>query len=399
MKILVLNAGSSSLKYQLFDMEGSTVLAKGTCERIGAGGTITHKRPNAENFYEELDLGDHGVALARVLELLSSDEYGVIKSIDEIDAVGHRVAHGGEQLKESTVVTESVIKYLETIVPINPLHGPPAIAGIKACLSLMPNVTQVTVFDTSFYSEIEDFRYVYPIPYEFYENDKIRRYGFHGTSHRYVSAELAKAVGKPIEELKIITCHLGNGSSITAVDGGKAIDTSMGFTPQEGIAMGTRSGSIDPTVVTYLMKTKGYTAQEVEDILNKKSGLLGISGLSNDCRNVQEAADGGNYRAELAMKILANGIKKHIGSYVAEMNGLDALVFTAGIGENQWAIREAVCKNMSYLGIEIDEQRNENFTRGIPFDITKEGARVATWIIPTDEEYMIAIDTQILASK
>ncbi|MBE6707138.1 MAG: acetate kinase [Ruminococcaceae bacterium] len=399
MKILVLNAGSSSLKYQLFNMESSSVLAKGTCERIGAGGTITHKKTGAEPLFEEIALNDHGVALARVLELLISAEYGVISSIDEIDAVGHRVAHGGEQLKKSTVVTESVIKYLETIVPINPLHGPPAIAGIKACMKLMPTVTQVTVFDTSFYSNIEDFRYVYPIPYEFYEKDRIRRYGFHGTSHRYVSAELAKCLGKPIEELKIITCHLGNGSSITAVDGGVAIDTSMGFTPQEGIAMGTRSGSIDPTVVTYLMKTKGYTAEEVEDILNKKSGLLGISGLSNDCRNVSEAAANGDERATLAIKILTNGIKKHIGAYAAEMNGLDAVVFTAGIGENQWNIREKVCRDMEYLGIEIDEDKNRNFTRGIPFDISKEGARVATWIIPTDEEYMIALDTQVLASK
>ena len=381
MKILVLNAGSSSLKYQLFNMDSAQVLAKGTCERIGAGGTITHKKTGIEPLFEEIDLKDHGVALSRVLELLSSSEYGVISGIEEIDAVGHRVAHGGEQLKKSTLVTESVIKYLETIVPINPLHGPPAIAGIKACVALMPTVPQVAVFDTSFYSEIEDFRYVYPIPYEFYESDKIRRYGFHGTSHRYVASELAKALGKPLEELKIITCHLGNGSSITAVDGGKAIDTSMGFTPQEGIAMGTRSGSIDPTVVTYLMKTKGYTAQEVEDILNKKSGLLGVSGLSNDCRNISEAAENGNKRAELAMKILVNGIKKHIGAYTAELNGLDAIVFTAGIGENQWNIREKVCENMEYLGIEIDKERNKNFTRGIPFDITKEGARVATWII------------------
>ena len=399
MKILVLNAGSSSLKYQLFNMESSAVLAKGSCERIGAGGTITHKKTDSEPFFEELNLTDHGVALARVLELLTSAEYGVIASVDEIDAVGHRVVHGGEQLKKSTVVTESVIKYLETIVPLNPLHGPPAIAGIKACLSLMPTVTQVTVIDTSFYSDIEDFRYVYPIPYEFYEEDKIRRYGFHGTSHRYVSAELAKCLGKPIEELKIITCHLGNGSSITAVDGGVAIDTSMGFTPQEGIAMGTRSGSIDPTVVTYLMKTKGYTADEVENILNKKSGLLGISGLSNDCRNVSEAAANGDERATLAIKILTNGIKKHIGAYVAEMNGLDAVVFTAGIGENQWNIREKVCRDMEYLGIEIDEEKNRNFTRGIPFDISKEGTRVATWIIPTDEEYMIALDTEALAKK
>ncbi len=397
MKILVLNAGSSSLKYQLFNMDNAKVLAKGTCERIGTGGTITHKRSDIEPFFEERDLSDHGVALARVLELLCSREYGVISDISEIDAVGHRVVHGGEQIKESTVVTESIIKYLETIVPLNPLHGPPAIAGIKACLALMPKVTQVMVVDTSFYSTIEDSRYVYPIPYEYYEQDKVRRYGFHGTSHKYVSAQLANVLGKPIEELKIVTCHLGNGSSITAVDGGKAIDTSMGFTPQEGIAMGTRSGSIDPTVVTYLMKSHGYTPEQTEDILNKKSGLLGISGISNDLRNVFSAACEGNKRAELAIKILVNGIKKHIGAYVAEMNGIDALVFTAGIGENQWNIREDVCRDMSYLGIEIDEEKNQHFTRGIPFDITKKGARVATWIIPTDEEYAIAIDTQKLA--
>ena len=399
MKILVLNSGSSSLKYQLFNMETSDVLAKGTCERIGAGGTITHKRTGAEPIYEEQDLGNHEVALARVIELLTSDMHGVIGSVEEIDAVGHRVVHGGEQLKESSVVTESVIKYLETIVPLNPLHGPPAIAGMKACLELMPEVTQVAVFDTSFYSDIEDFRYIYPIPYEYYENDKIRRYGFHGTSHRYVSREAAKCLGRPIEELKIVTCHLGNGSSITAVDGGKAIDTSMGFTPQEGIAMGTRSGSIDPTVVTFLMKNKGYTPDEMDNILNKKSGLLGISGLSNDCRNVSEAAANGNKRAELAIKILANGIKKHIGAYAAEMNGLDAVIFTAGIGENQWNIREKVCADMECLGIKVDMDKNRNFTRGIPFKISSEDSKVAVWIIPTDEEYAIAIDTQRLASK
>ncbi len=398
MKILVLNAGSSSLKYQLFHMESSQVLAKGTCERIGAGGFITHKK-GGEAYSEEVDFPNHGVALQKVLSLLASPEHGVIASVDEIDAVGHRVAHGGEMLKESSVITESVIKYLETIVPINPLHGPPAIAGIKACLELMPTVTQVAVFDTSFYSTVEDSRFVYAIPYEFYEEDKIRRYGFHGTSHRYVSAKLAEVLGKPMEDLKIITCHLGNGSSITAIKDGKAMDTSMGFTPQEGVVMGTRSGTIDPTVVTYLMKTKGYSAQEVEDILNKKSGLLGVSGISNDLRNVVQAAEEGNKRAELAIQLLINSIKKLIGAYTAEMNGLDALVFTAGIGENQYNIREMVCENMSYLGIEIDKEKNENFTRGIPFDITKEGARVATWIIPTDEEYMIAIDTQRLASK
>ncbi len=399
MKILVLNAGSSSLKYQLFNMENKAVLAKGLCERIGAGGTITHKKTGAEPLFEERDFPDHGVALERVLALLTDPTYGVVASVAEIEAVGHRVAHGGEKIRESSRITESMVKYLETIVPINPLHGPPAIAGIKACLKLMPEVAQVAVFDTSFYSDIEDFRYVYAIPYEYYEKDQVRRYGFHGTSHRYVSRELAKQLGRPVEELKIITCHLGNGSSITAVDGGKAIDTSMGFTPQEGIAMGTRSGSIDPTVVTYLMKKYGYTPQEMEDILNKKSGLLGVSGVSNDCRNIGSEAKEGNHRAELALRILTNGIKKLIGSYIAEMNGLDALVFTAGIGENQVDIRKMVCEDMSYLGIEIDEEKNENFTRGIPFDITKEGARVATWIIPTDEEYAIAVDTQRLASK
>jgi len=397
MKILVLNAGSSSLKYQLFNMDSGDVMAKGTCERIGAGGTITHKKPGAEPFFEEIDLPNHEVALKNVIELLDSKEHGVIKSIDEIDAVGHRVAHGGEMCRQSMKVTEKVIKYLETIVPINPLHGPPAIAGMKAAQEVLPGVPMVAVFDTSFYSEFEDFRYVYPIPYEFYEKDGVRRYGFHGTSHRYVSAKLAEVLGKPIEELKIVTCHLGNGSSITAVDGGKAIDTSMGFTPQEGIEMGTRSGTIDPTIVTYLMKTKGYTAQEMEDILNKKSGLLGVSGISNDCRNVTEAEANGDHRAALAMKILVNGIKKYIGSYAAEMNGLDAVVFTAGIGENQSNIRSRVCADMSFFGIEIDEEKNENFTRGIPFNITKEGAKVQTWIIPTDEEYMIALDTQKLA--
>ena len=399
MKILVLNAGSSSLKYQLFDMGEGKVLAKGLCERIGDGGTVTHKKTDADKYYEETNLTDHSVALSRVLELLCSAEYGVIKSVEEIDAVGHRVAHGGEQLKKSSKITEAVIKYLETIVPINPLHGPPAIAGMKACLGLMPEVPQVAVFDTSFYSDIEDFRYVYPIPYEFYENDKVRRYGFHGTSHRYVSAELAKALGKDIKELKIITCHLGNGSSVTAVDKGTAIDTSMGFTPQEGIVMGTRSGSIDPTVVTYLMKTKGYSAQEMENILNKKSGLLGISGVSNDCRNIWAEANAGNKRAELAMKMLANSIKKHIGAYTAEMNGLDALVFTAGIGENDVAIRELVCDNLSYLGIEIDKEKNKNFTRGINQDISAENSKVRVWVIPTDEEYMIALDTEKIVNE
>ena len=399
MKILVLNSGSSSLKYQLFDMENGNVLAKGTCERIGAGGTITHKRPGKSDFYEEKELKNHEAALRLVLELLVSDEQGVIKSVSEIEAVGHRVVHGGEKIRSSTIIDKTVLEYMESTVPLNPLHGPAAIAGVKACLDLMPDVPQVAVFDTAFYGDIEDFRYIYPIPYEYYQNDGIRRYGFHGTSHRYVSGRLAEVLGKPLESLKIITCHLGNGSSITAVSGGKAVDTSMGFTPQEGIMMGTRCGSIDPTIVPFIMKKYGLTPDEVEDILNKKSGLLGVSGLSNDCRNVWQAAKEGDYRAGLAIKILVNGIKRHIGAYCAEMNGVDAVVFTAGIGENQSDIRELVCKDMSYLGIEIDEEKNRNFERGKPFDITGKNSKVQVWIIPTDEEYMIAKDTLALAKK
>ena len=393
MKILVINAGSSSLKYQLFDMENGDVLAKGNCERIGSGGTITHKRPGKENYYAEVDLPSHDDALVLVLDLLVSEEYGVIGSIDEIDAVGHRIAHGGEKYKQSTPIDDEVIAYLETIVPINPLHGPPAIKGMKACRRLMPKTPQVGVFDTSFYSNMEDFRTIYPIPYEYYTDYKIRRYGFHGTSHRYVSAKAAEVLGKPIEDLKIITCHLGNGSSITAVNGGVAIDTSMGFTPQEGVPMGTRSGTIDPTVIPYIMKLKNFTPEQIEDLLNRESGLLGVSGVSNDNRNVAKAASEGNYRAGLAIKILVNGIKKLIGSYVAELNGIDALVFTAGIGENDSLLRSNVCANMDFFGIKIDEDVNETAPSGKNVNISAKDAKVQTLVIPTDEEYMIALDT------
>lgn len=393
MKILVINAGSSSLKYQLFNMENGMVLAKGNCERIGAGGTVTHKRDGFETYSAEVDLPTHEEALSLVLELLVSEKYGVISSIEEIDAVGHRIAHGGEKYKKSTLIDEEVISYLETIVPINPLHGPPAIKGIKACKRLMGKTVQVGVFDTSFYSQMEDFRTIYAIPYEFYTEHKIRRYGFHGTSHRYVAAKAAEQLGKPLSELKIVTCHLGNGSSITAVDGGIAIDTSMGFTPQEGVPMGTRSGTIDPTVIPYIMKLKNLNASEVEDLINKQSGLLGVSGLSNDARNVSEAAKQGNPRAQLAIKMLANSIKKYIGSYIAEMNGIDVLVFTAGIGENDDEMRSMVCSNMDIFGIKIDEEINSNIPRGSGADISAKGARVKTLVIPTNEEYMIAQDT------
>ena len=395
MKILVVNAGSSSLKYQLFDMETSEVLAKGLCERIGIDGFITHKRPGKDDYKSEASLGNHKAAIELVLKLLCDSELGVISDVSEIGAVGHRVAHGGEMLRESSVIGEEELNYLESIVEINPLHGPPAISGIKACKSVMPNVKHVGVFDTSYYSTVEEKAYIYPIPYELYEKYKIRRYGFHGTSHRFVCQKAMNILNN--KDAKIITCHLGNGSSITASVGGKAVDTSMGFTPQEGVPMGTRSGSIDPTVVSYIMKKEELSPQEIEKLLNSKSGLLGISGISSDCRDLTTAMNEGNKRAKLAMDILIHYIKKIIGSYVAEMNGVDALIFTAGIGENDQYIRQSVCRNMSYLGIEIDEELNWNLPKGSEAELTKEGAKVRTFVLPTNEEYMIALDTYNLA--
>ena len=394
MKILVVNAGSSSLKYQLFDMDNESVLAKGLCERIGIDGIISHKRPDKPDYKSNAAFPDHKAAIECVLALLTDAEKGVIASVDEIAAVGHRFAHGGEKLKTSTVLGDQELEYLESIVGLNPLHGPPAISGLKACKEVMPSIPHVGVFDTSYYSDMKDYAYIYPIPYELYEKHKIRRYGFHGTSHRYVAAKAAEMLGD--KNAKIITCHLGNGSSITATVNGKAVDTSMGFTPQDGVPMGTRSGALDPTVPTFIQKAEGLTADEVDKLLNKESGLLGISGISSDCRDVSTAADEGNYRAQLALKILVHNIKKIIGSYVAEMNGIDALVFTAGIGENDKTIRADVCKDMSYLGIEMDEEINANTPRGTLADLSKAGAKVKTFVIPTNEEYMIALDTKNL---
>ena len=397
MKILVINSGSSSLKYQLFDMTSGDVLAKGLCERIGGEcGIITHKRPGHDPYKAEPVLPDHGTALSLVLELITDKELGVIENIDQIEAVGHRVAHGGEMLKSSAIIGDKELEYLYSIVDINPLHGPPAIKGIEACKKLLPKVPQVGVFDTSYYSTIPDYTYICPLPYEYYEKYKIRRYGFHGTSHRFVTAKCAEVMGKPLDELKIITCHMGNGSSITATKYGKALDTSMGFTPQDGLIMGTRSGAIDPTVLTYIMKTENISAQEMDDILNRKSGLLGVSGVSNDCREIWEAADAGNKRAKLALDMLINDVKKIVGSYLAEMNGADALVFTAGIGENDFAVREGVCRDMDFFGIKIDEEVNRKTPKGEFKDITAPDGKVKVFIIPTDEEYMIAKDTQNL---
>ena len=392
MKILVVNAGSSSLKYQLFDMDENKVIAKGLCEKIGIGGAVTHKRPGKDDYKSEIELKDHDDAIALVLKLLTDSNLGVIKSVDEIDAVGHRVAHGGK-LQESMIVTDSVLRYLESIVGINPLHGPPAIKGINACRKAMPGKPMVTVFDTSFHSTMPEKSYIYALPYEYYEKYQVRRYGFHGTSHRYVAHKAAEFVRVPLEQLRIITCHCGNGSSITAVDHGKVIDTSMGFTPQEGLPMGTRCGSIDPTIVTYLMKQENLTPDQMDDVLNKKSGLLGLSGVSSDMRDVWAAADAGNERAKLALDVLVQNAKKIIGSYIAEMNGVDIVLFTAGIGENDRAFRAAVCRNMDYLGISIDEDFNMTCPRGENVDISAPDAKVRTLVIPTDEELMIALDT------
>ncbi len=396
MKILVVNAGSSSLKYQLFDMDTGEVLAKGLCERIGIGGAVTHKRPGKPDYKAETELRDHKAAIELVLSLLTDKELGVIDSVDEIQAVGHRFAHGGK-LRQSSVLGEEELKYLESIVEINPLHGPPAISGFKACKSVMPGIPHVGVFDTSYYSSMEEKAYVYPIPYELFEKYQVRRYGFHGTSHRFVCAKASELIGK--KDAKIITCHLGNGSSITASVNGKAVDTSMGFTPQDGVPMGTRSGALDPTVVTYIMKKEGLTPDEADKLLNSGSGLLGVSGVSSDCRDITTAAKEGNARAALALDILVHNIKKIIGSYIAEMNGVDALVFTAGIGENDRLMRKRVCRDMSYLGIEMDEEVNDTCPSGEAVDLSAKGAKVKTFVIPTNEEYMIALDTLGFVNK
>ena len=392
MKILVINAGSSSLKYQLFDMESGKVLAKGLCEKIGLSGAITHKRPGKENYEADYPMPTHNEAIALVLKLLTDAEYGVIADVSEISAVGHRFAHGGK-LNKSCLLGEEEIKYIESIIPINPLHGPPALKGVAACMALMPGTPQAGVFDTSFYSEFEPKSYIYPLPYEWYEKYGVRRYGFHGTSHRFVSAEACKFLGLDYNNTKIVSCHIGSGSSITAVDCGKAIDTSLGFTPQEGLPMGTRCGSIDPSIIPYIIEQTGMTAAEVNDIMNKKSGLLGVSGVSNDARDVWAAADQGNERAKLAMELLVHYAKKIIGSYVAEMNGVDVLIFTAGLGENDRLTRQLIGDNLEFFGIKMDRDANMNGPRGENLIISAPDSKVKVVVIPTDEEFMIASDT------
>ena len=398
MKALVINCGSSSLKYQLINMENEESLAQGLVERIGIEGSIlTQKVPGKDKYIVEVPMKDHTDAIKHVLDALVDEAHGVIKSMDEISAVGHRVLHGGEKYAESVVINDEVMASLQECVKLAPLHNPANIIGINACKSLMPNTPMVAVFDTAFHQTMPKEAFIYPLPYELYEKEGIRKYGFHGTSHKFVSSECAKAIGKDIKDLKIITCHLGNGASLAAIKDGHCIDTSMGFTPLEGIAMGTRCGNIDPAIVTYLMTECSMTASEVNNLMNKKSGVYGISGVSSDFRDIEDAAAKGNERAILALDVYNYRVRQMIGAYAAAMGGVDAIVFTAGLGENAKETRRDICKGLEFLGIEIDEEKNN--VRGKVAEISKDGAKVKVFVIPTNEELVIARDTKNLTTK
>jgi acetate kinase len=396
MNILVINCGSSSLKYQLLNMDNESVLAKGLCERIGIDGRLKHESAAGE-FTANLPMPDHAAAIQLTLDALLDAAHGVIKDISEINAVGHRVVHGGEAFTKSVLIDAEVEKAIEACCEMAPLHNPPNLTGIRACQKHMPGLPQAAVFDTAFHQTMPKKAYLYAIPYELYGEYKIRKYGFHGTSHQYVSTQAAEMLGKPAAELKIITCHLGNGASICAVDGGKSVDTSMGFTPLEGLVMGTRSGDIDPAVVPMLMEKKNWTAQQVIDLLNKKSGVLGLSGVSSDFRDIEDAMKSGNEHAKEALDVFYYRVAGYVGRYAAAMNGVHAVVFTAGIGENSAATRQGICGYLKYLGAEIDLEKNRQ--RGKALDISVPGASVRTLVIPTNEELMIARDTKALAGK
>ncbi len=398
MKILVLNCGSSSLKYQLIDSDTENVLAKGLCERIGIEGSKLKHQPAGKDdvvFNEYME--DHTVAVQMVIDALLDSNHGVVSSAKEINAVGHRVVHGGEYFANSVVITPEVKEAIQKCAELAPLHNPANLIGIDACEKIMPGVPQVAVFDTAFHQTMPERAYLYAIPYEYYEKYKIRRYGFHGTSHRFVSEEAAKMINRPLEESKIITCHLGNGGSICAVRNGKSIDTSMGFTPLEGLAMGTRSGNVDAAVITYLMEKENLTPAEMDTILNKKSGVLGISGVSSDFRDIEGAKDEGNVRAEAALDIFAYRVAKYIGEYAAAMNGVDAIVFTAGLGENSGSTRRVICDYLTFLGIHIDSYNNS--LRGKAIEISAPDSRIRVLVIPTNEELVIARDTKELLDK
>ena len=395
MKILVINCGSSSLKYQLIDMETEELMAKGLVERIGIEGSrIKHETIGKEKKTIETPMQDHNRALELVMESLTNEEYGAIKSLDEIDAVGHRVVHGGEDFAKSVVIDEKVLKGIEDNVEIAPLHNPPNIMGIKACQRLLPNVKQVAVFDTAFHQTMPAESYIYALPYEYYEKYKIRRFGFHGTSHKYITNRAAEMLGKDVNEVNLITCHLGNGSSICAVKNGKSIDTSMGFTPLEGLAMGTRCGDLDPAILPFIMEKENLSTDEINTLINKKSGVLGISGVSSDFRDIEAARDEGNKRAKLALDIFEKRVRGYIGSYMTELDHVDAIVFTAGVGENSIEMRESIVNGLKSLGIKIDPERNN--VRGEDKLISADDSSIKIFVIPTNEELMIARDTKEL---
>ena len=402
MYVLVVNAGSSSLKYQLLDTTTENVLAKGLCERIGIDGLIEHKKEDGSKSVREIPMPNHAVAMKIVVDTLTDAELGCIKDMGEIDAIGHRAVHGGVYFSQNTLIGEDTMEKFERCREIAPLHTGPSIMGIQGCQAVMPNIPQAIVFDTVFHQTMPDYAYTYAIPYDVAEKYGIRRYGFHGTSHRYVSIEAAKMLGKPAEETKIITCHMGNGSSITAVKGGKCVDTSMGFTPLAGVEMGTRCGDIDPAVVTYIMKKEGYTPDEMDNYMNKKCGFLGLSGVSSDSRDVENAIKEGNEHARISAEVLGYQTKKYIGAYAAAMDGVDAIVFTAGMGENNPMLRERACKDLSYLGVEIDQEINyATIKKSEGVEISTPNSKVKVLVIPTNEELMIARETEALikASK
>ena len=403
MKVLVINAGSSSLKYQLIDVDSGAVIAKGLCERIGIDGSkLTYKPTGKDSHVFEKDMKDHAQAIRMVLEALADKDIGVVKSMDEIDAVGHRVLHGGEKFSEPVVINDNVLATIEECVPLGPLHNPANLMGIRGCMEVMPGVPMVAVFDTAWGQTMPKEAFIYALPYDAYTKYQIRRYGFHGTSHRYVTGravEKLAAAGMKKEDTRVITCHLGNGSSVSAARGGKCIDTSMGLTPLEGLPMGTRCGDIDPAIVPFIMQRTGMTPAEMDTYMNKKSGMLGLSGVSSDFRDLEAAAKEGNERAELALKTFAYKVKKYIGAYSAALGGVDAIVFTAGVGENDQGIRAQVLHGLEYLGVDTDFDKNLNAPRGEEVEISKPGSRVKVFVIPTDEEMVIARDTAALTAK
>lgn len=400
MTILVLNCGSSSIKYQLFNMSNNAeVLAKGLIERIGlTDGILTHKPIGKDNYKVILDIPDHTIGINMVMEALVHPVHGVIKSIGEITAVGHRVAHGGENFKESVLIDNDVKRNIENCAELAPLHNPAHLKGILSCEKLLPGIPQVAVFDTSFHQTMPDYAFMYAIPYEYYEKYRIRKYGFHGTSHRFVAEKACKMLKMDLYNSKIITCHLGNGASITAIENGKSIDTSMGFTPVDGLIMGTRTGEIDPGVLLYLADKEELSVSGVNNMINKKSGMAGISQLSSDMRDLEIAANEGNPKALLALNMYAYKIKKFIGAYVAALNGLDLLIFTAGVGENDFNARKLICTGMEYLGIDINTEINHG-VKGRDLVISKPNSKVKVMVVTTDEEFVIASDTKAIVEK